>query len=68
MLSVKWGPFRLGLNVLTHSDPVMWYYCWSSSSLVQDMACHLFGPKSLSDPMVASRVQDPLEYMSVKTA
>ena len=43
----------------------MWLHR-TQSALVQIMACHLFGAKPLSDPMLTYCQFDPQEYTSVK--
>ena len=51
--------FSLGTQ-LTHLPPSAAYmYKWIRSALVQIMACHLFGAKSLSKPMLGYCQLDP---------
>ena len=64
--SAKRRPFCLGLNVLTHWGLVTHMRPWSLSTLVQVMACHLFGTKPFHEPMMTSCQLDHQKQTSVK--
>ena len=49
-----------------HMGCVMFFRQWTGSSLVQVMACHLFGAKPLPETMLIYRQLDSWEHMSEK--
>ena len=59
MLSGKWQPFCLGLNVLTHLGLVN-HHPGAGSSFVQAMSCHLFSPKPLPNQKLIYCQLDPV--------
>ena len=64
MLSAKCGPF---CSLLNSSPPGATYMRhWTGSSLVQVMACRLFGAKPLPEPMLVYCQLDSWEQVSVK--
>ena len=74
MLSAKWRPFCLGLNVLIikgDKDPFRpgdkCIKQWTGSSLDQIMACCLSCAKPLPDPMLVCFQLNPYSQISVKS-
>ena len=54
------------VSILNHWGLMMQGYQWPMPSLVQIIACHLFGAKPLSEPMLAYCQLDPKEHVSIK--